>query len=737
MIRNTVEHQHILNYINDQDKVIKEYVDDKYNNIEFPKMIDDGYYNVLEHKDIVADGITDCTAGIQEIFDKINQGIIKNVLFPPGTYKITQPLTLNNGQRKTHILGYGAIIKAFSNQNGINEFLDSEFEYDKTLPSSNDAIGMNQLNEKYKYMIYIGIDNSYNEFLTVEGLSIDGNNQASGIQLHRAHGFLFSKVHVNNCFKGIEIMACYYGEINNMTRIYNCRYGLILSGKEVNTISLDNISIKSGVNTYSEYKEVASKNSIGMVLACANLYNVKFNGLTIESNHYGIKAIKRYSDSTYAGEGIMEFNNCYFEHNSIASIDFDVQSQDSGIQYINKNQTFWLRSKWKINIRNCRCHTSSDKKIILGIGIIHFENCQEDLDINIAKEKFGGYRTQIISDQSLSEKLVKQLDGSNTANVNKIGLNRNKFYSGDVTGDSSSPKSDIQTLIGAIENIYVSSSTPLKNNNQEQLIKKNHLITQITPYSQIYCTQHPLLKPVLPIVYDTNTTDFSKTIPYGIEVCNGEIKPRKLGTKYLNQRGYSGQELYNMLKIGVENFTLSTKDNKTGYYCNELEKEIYLVQKNEDTPEYYFIEGEAWELNSNLDFKNGAVLGDTSLLLNYFKDQYQGKSIKYYDVITNQIIEKRTDGTYYICSDIFGNDEEIKKFDNDIAYYLGSSANPWDVISTELEDEIKANNIPRLFFFYTDKDGNIKYSLIQFDFQSRGEYTQIDLSDYITNNFRK
>ena len=824
MINNMVDYQHLINYVNNQNDNINENITaiteeietikDTIENIEIPDIeipdidisgVTTGYYNILEYTytddngavhEIKNDGTIDCSIALNHFFaNHLNEKT--NILFPPGVYKITRPLKIStHGSKKVRLRGHGATIKATNNFNDVytddkgvtqyNSFVDLNFKFnnDATANKYYDANGINEYNKTFRYILTLyGDKNNANENIYIEGFTFNGSGCASGVNIYYSQMFTLDNCSFINCYKGLELRNDWFGNVHNTTKFYQCKYGIILGGQEINIINFDNITIQQGrlftsetKNSEIDNKENAIKNSTGVVLGSAVVFNTKFNGLTIEGCHYGIKAIKRYNNDTSnkitmsTFEGIVEFNNCYFEKNTIGSYSLGVNSTLEGLQYIHKNDTNtttnttnmgFCRRNWGINIRNNRFfqeNTYKDRNIELGIGTINFENCDggEELVITVEKNNIksgdttlatnSNIRTQIISDFALNDSILPYLGLYTTAKINSIGKNRIKYHGLKSGTDQTYPVADLQTLEGALENFYIESGNPIniiRSDKPINVIKKNHIMTEVTPYKQIYCSPNPLVKPILPIFEGYTDLSLIKKY-YVIEGFNSQVKQREVGSSYYNQRGYSGQELYNMSKYmkysnGVWSgpLTLTTTTSQFSYYCNELQCEVYAVGV-ENESKVYFIN--TADLNNNeVDIKTLQVIGNTEDLIN--NSEGLKKNNEFYDVYTNQII-KYDNGVYYIAYDIFG--MQVGSTKTPIPYII--TEDPWLSLSGFFSDK---SYYSRLFFYlqYTEKNETTneeetkwKYIYISSDVHDSTEnnhYTMIDLKDYIVSNFKQ
>ena len=213
------------------------------------------------------------------------------------------------------------------------------------------------------------------QYIYIKGLKIEGNYKGTGISIKQFNNWKLEDIQVYGFLNGIVLSDTYYGEISGKSTILCCLTGIKFeSGTEsieVNTIKLDNIGIKNGIEktnfipknlgeSEEEYNSRVISKGIhinSLIMGC------KFTGLTIEAHDYGVYS-SAFSDDSGANASIYTIQECYFEAIKLKNIYIN--------NYIEGKQIIY----GYINIYNNRFYEPS-KPIDIDIGCFNIFGNQE------------------------------------------------------------------------------------------------------------------------------------------------------------------------------------------------------------------------------------------------------------------------------------------------------------------------------------------------------------------------
>lgn len=325
------------------------------------------------------DGIADDTFAIQAAITaaSVSSSHSKTVVLPRGNYKTTATLMVEStlGLR---VMAYGAVLKP-------------------ALSAATPAIELKTTSANWML----------GRQTVIEGLEINNSNLGVGVGIYvnQAQEFYLHNIKIWYCETALKLGDTWYGSIGGNSLFIGNTVGVDIVSDEVNTIDLRNLKINAA-------DALGGQTTIG-IRTVAQIYLMKFSGLTIEGYDYGFV----HSRQVF-GVGIFKFEEVYFEAIATCAMDFSQKSNNASI-----------------NVEMTNIHFAEDNKaawIKMGSGTYTFRN--SDFKNNrILVKNDSTYRINLNTDVHVS-----QIDFTNTQgpglNDGLVTLNTGteKFIDGDV-----------------------------------------------------------------------------------------------------------------------------------------------------------------------------------------------------------------------------------------------------------------------------------------------------------------
>ncbi|MFC5531554.1 glycosyl hydrolase family 28-related protein [Cohnella yongneupensis] len=290
------------------------------------------------------DGVADDTVAIRNAIAYAESSGNLNVLFPGGTYKITDTIKLA-GTTGLHLSGYGAIVKGYISD------VKSVFELATT--SANWWKGRRTV---------------------IEGIRISSNSNGTGIGIfvNQAQEWYLHNVHIEYFRVGLQLSQTWYGGVGGVSSLMGNIIGVNVIGEETNTIDFHNLKISSdGVAA----GVVSTAVSIEAIARC-----LKYQGCTIEGYAYGFV----YKNQTPGDSALLHLMDCYFEAIKTCAIDFSQKSEQTYV-YVDIDNCYFAednKDAWiKIYSGNYRIFGNGlkDNKIYIRNDTIYRVNLNTDV----------------------------------------------------------------------------------------------------------------------------------------------------------------------------------------------------------------------------------------------------------------------------------------------------------------------------------------------------------------------
>jgi len=343
------------------------------------------YYSTLAEAQAVYSFATALTdeidwCGIQAALNYI--GLIRvqrgHLLIPPGSYIMSASLAIPPQGKPIYIQAKSAILTS----NGFSGYM-------------------------------IGWTNSttveYPQYLTIDGLRLDGAYVSSGISITEANIWLLHNVTLVNCYVGLKLAGTYYGEISGESCIRDCyRCVLFTSGstKEINTIKFNNVKMDSSVSVSKFEAQGSSETSANYALRCTSqafriecmLNAVDFAGCIIEGYDYGFWGFYTSGlTTTGTSTSIFSITKCYFENigkQAIALAGISVDS-DTGIETLVSSDSVSLRIIPTVMLEGNRFASATSGACTLAAGKYRVFNNETYMNLYMLT---GAYQTNIYTD---------------------------------------------------------------------------------------------------------------------------------------------------------------------------------------------------------------------------------------------------------------------------------------------------------------------------------------------------
>lgn len=317
--------------------------------------LDGGLQDYINVKDYGAkgDGVTDDSDAIQAVFDIFSNenNPYKNIYFPAGVYIIAKPLTLSvKTTSRVQVLGYGATLQASNWENFVyTGEIPEEDIYKETLTFENSSVDekyrecavVNKFFKRTQFILTLNTaqPSVHSEYITFSGLMFDCKLIANGVFVNNFQNVRFTDCSIFRAYIGYEFRNVWYGAIDGKSNIVNSCYGIILSGTENNTLHFNNISMSGGIRFIENVTRIAlpSQTSTGILITSPNIKAIKIKGVSIETYDYGIRqlgTLNSIKQLSHRRSTLLNIVDCYFEKNTIASIDLYNNNEDANIKKV-------------------------------------------------------------------------------------------------------------------------------------------------------------------------------------------------------------------------------------------------------------------------------------------------------------------------------------------------------------------------------------------------------------------
>jgi len=254
----------------------------------------------------------------------------------------------------------------------------------------------------------------YPQYLTIDGITLDGDYVSNGISISEANIWLLHNVTILNCYCGLKLADTYYGQVSGESCIRNCYRGVQFSpgtsAFEINTIKFKNVKLDFTSSISKFVAQGSSETDTNYALRCTSqafriesmLNAIVFDGCIIEGFKYGFLGFYT-SDFTATGSdtSIFTIRNCYFENigtQGIALAGISVDSSTS-IESLVSSDKVSLRIAPKVRLEGNRFYGTTAGQCTLGCGSYEILGNETSMNLYLLT---GAYRTTIKTDIPLS-----------------------------------------------------------------------------------------------------------------------------------------------------------------------------------------------------------------------------------------------------------------------------------------------------------------------------------------------